>query len=118
MSTSRAQASPLWGAFRSGMTPLELAHATGGHISRATAGRFLESAVSRGDLRRRKEPGRGRGVVRYYHTNEPAPVAAPTVTPMRPLRSAFAGRPVIPVREGGRVVPVMREGFVMEVAGR
>lgn len=119
MSTAtRTQSSPLWGAFRTGMTAAELAMASGGRVSRATAGRFLEAAVERGELRRKKTTGRGRGTVRYHYIDEPQAVAVPAIAPMVPLRCAFAGRPVIPVREGGRVAPAMRAGFVMEVVGR
>lgn len=119
MTTStRTQSSPLWGAFRSGMTAAELALATGGRISRATAGRFLEAAVERNELIRKKTTGRGRGTVRYHHANEPQPVTVPTIAPMRPLRTCFAGRPVIPMRDNGRVVPILREGYGYEGIGR
>lgn len=116
---ARHATSPLWGFFRSGMDSVELAHATDGSISRQNAARFLEAAAHRGIVIRRKEPGKGRGVVRYDYPDErPVERAVTMTTEMKPLRKAFPGPVIIPVREGGRVIPIMRDALLIEAVGR
>lgn len=109
----RYRASPLWSLFVSGMSSVELAQSTGGRVARATAGRFLEGAVEHGAAVRRKE----KGVVRYWRTEEQPADQPSSVVAMRPLKRPFPGRGIIPVRDGGREVPVMREGFAYQVVG-
>ena len=113
----RNNASPLWLTFRNGMSSIDLAAATGGRVSRITAARFLESAVDRGAAVRKTEKGRGRGIVRYWRTGESPIEQMVEMAPMRPLREAFPGRRIIPVREGGVVLPVNYSGTHYEAVG-
>ncbi len=115
--TVRNNASPLWLTFRNGMSSIDLAAATGGRVSRITAARFLESAVDRGAAVRKMEKGRGRGIVRYWRTGEAPSAPSVEMEPMRPLREAFPGRRIIPVREGGVVLPVNYSGSHYEAVG-
>lgn len=107
---TRNNTSPLWLSFRNGMSSIDLAASTGGRVSRVTAARFLESAVDRGAAVRKIEPGRGRGIVRYWRTGEAPEPIAQDMQPMTPLRHAFPGRRIIPVREGGVEMPINYSG--------
>lgn len=108
--TSRNLTSPLWQSFIDGMSSIELAAATGGRVSRVTAARFLESAVDRGAAVRKVEKGRGSGIVRYWRTGEAPEQIVQDMQPMQPLRQAFAGRRIIPVRAGGVEMPINYSG--------
>lgn len=114
----RHKTSVLWGVFVSGMTSIELAKATGGRVSRASAWKFLERAVEYGTAVRKAEPGRGRGIVRYWKTDEaPEPVKAYEAGTMKPLRSMFSGNRIIPMRAGGIEMPVSWHGKPYETVG-
>lgn len=113
-SLSRHRTSPLWGLFASGMSATDLAHATNATVARPVVLRFLEAAVANGAATRRTEGGQ----VRYWKTEEaPEPAAAYVEGTMRPLRQAFAGRPIIPVRAGGVEMPIQWQGRRYETVG-
>lgn len=96
---------PIWPAFKPGMSAPELCTATGQTTS--SVHRVLIRAVQDHVLRREKVGKE----YRYYPYADRPPVLNPP--PMQPLRKAFPGRGVIPVREGGRIVPInMNRGYV------
>lgn len=97
---------PIWPAFRPGMSAPELCKACGQTMNNVH--RVLTRAINDHVLRREKEGH----VFRYYPYGDGAP-SVPAAAPMRPLRQAFAGPAVIPVRSGGRVMPInLNRGFV------
>ena len=102
-----ARKSPLWQFFRDGMSVADMVKASG--LSTGRAHTFLRDA-SRSELTRRKVGG----VYRYFErpTTPPDPTAVVSPT-LRPLRRAFTGRPPIPVRSSGRVMPIdLQRNFV------
>ena len=111
---SRNATSTLWLTFRSGMSSIELAAATGGRVSRPAAWHFLERAVKLGTATRTTEPGRGRGTVRYYRTDEAPEQMTGQMEPLVPLRQAFPGRRIIPVRSGGVEIKINYAGVHYE----
>lgn len=110
---ARHMTSPLWGEFVNGMSSVDLAAATGGRVSRITAAKFLEAAVDRGAAVRKKV----KGVVHYWRSDEAPEPPSGAMAPMRPLREAFPGRRIIPVRGNGVVIPVNYSGSHYEVVG-
>lgn len=110
---ARNLTSPLWMAFKSGMSSIDLAAATGGRVARISCASFLERAVSRGAAVRKKE----KGIVRYWRTEDAPEPAAEGMQPIQPLRQSFPGRRIIPVRAGGVEMPINYSGAHYEAVG-